>query len=138
MFGKRYITEEEMNRQIERYERINVMKERKMAVDEVKNRYKVPLFTMENFSNKMVFISAFNIIWFTIACMILQFMGFAEMSSQLIVSWYAFWTVEIIALMSIKVSKVKANASDDDMVDIDLDDYDFTLTEVTEDDDTEE
>lgn len=133
----KYITEEEMNRQIERYERINVMKERKMAVDEVKNRYKIGWHPFENvsISNRMLIVSVIMILAYTIACFFLTYATSVNIDSTLTTCFFTFFSGEIFLLAGIKVSKVikKAPDEEEDLVDIDLADYDFSL-----DDDMEE
>lgn len=70
---------------------------------------------MKKVSNIMLVISVLNILWFTIAAIILQFRVGIELSSTLITCWYAFWTCEIFALAGIKITKVRneENESDD-------------------------
>lgn len=58
-------------------------------------------------------IAIFNILWFTIAAIILQFVTSVELSSTLIISWYGFWTSEIFILAGIKISKIKKENDSD-------------------------
>lgn len=70
-------------------------------------------------SKKMLIVSVFNILWFTIVAIILQFKTSIELSSTLITAWYAFWTCEIFALAGIRISKEKypqEQEEDDGMV----------------------
>lgn len=68
----------------------------------------------------MLAISVFNVLWFTIAAIILQFKMGIELSSTLIVSWYTFWTVEIWTMSGITKKKVEfgqdSEVEDDGMV----------------------
>ena len=64
---------------------------------------------MKKVSNRMLVVSVINILWYTIAAIILQFKSQIEISSTLTTCWYAFWTGEIFALAGIKISKVKHN-----------------------------
>jgi hypothetical protein len=64
------------------------------------------------FSDYIVFISIFAVTFFTIAAFILQFEGLMEISSTLTQCWFAFWTVEIVALASIKNRKIKEKYKD--------------------------
>lgn len=59
------------------------------------------------FADYIVFISIFAVTSFTIAAFILQFKGLMEISSTLTGCWFAFWTVEIVALASIRNQKIK-------------------------------
>ena len=60
-----------------------------------------------SFADYIVFISIGAVSVFTIAAFILQFKGLMEISSTLTTAWFAFWTVEIVALAAIRTSKVK-------------------------------
>jgi hypothetical protein len=57
-------------------------------------------------SKRMLTVSVFNIVWYTIAAIILQFKVGVEISSTLTTCWYAFWTSEIFVLAGIRISKV--------------------------------
>ena len=59
------------------------------------------------FADYIVFLSIFAVTAFTVAAFILQFRGMMEISTTLTTAWFAFWTVEIIALASIRNVKVK-------------------------------
>ena len=64
----------------------------------LKNKIKV--------SNRMLIASVIAIIIFTIACLYIQYRTAVEVSSTLITLWFSFWTVEIVALTGIKVTKI--------------------------------
>jgi hypothetical protein len=57
-------------------------------------------------SNKVLLSSIAAIVMFTIACLYIQYKTEVEVSSTLITLWYSFWTVEIVALTGIKITKV--------------------------------
>lgn len=57
-------------------------------------------------SKRMLTVSVFNIVWYTIVAIILQFKVGVEISSTLTTCWYAFWTSEIFVLAGIRISKV--------------------------------
>lgn len=59
------------------------------------------------FADYIVFLSIFAVTAFTVAAFILQFRGMMEISTTLTAAWFAFWTVEIVALASIRNVKVK-------------------------------
>lgn len=61
------------------------------------------------FADYIVFLSIFAVTGFTVAAFILQFKGLMEISSTLTGCWFGFWTVEIIALASIRNQKTKHN-----------------------------
>lgn len=60
-------------------------------------------------SNLMLFIIVTAIVGYAIADFILQYNMGMEISSTLTISWFSFWTAEIVALTGIKVTKVKNN-----------------------------
>ena len=60
-----------------------------------------------HFANYIVFLSIIAVTAFTTAAFILQFKGLMEVSPTLTTCWFAFWTVEIIALASIRNQKTK-------------------------------
>jgi len=60
-----------------------------------------------HFADYIVFLSIFAVTGFTVAAFILQFKGLMEISATLTGCWFAFWTVEIIALASIRNQKTK-------------------------------
>jgi hypothetical protein len=60
-----------------------------------------------HFANYIVFLSIIAVTVFTVAAFLLQFKGFMEISATLTTCWFAFWTVEIVALASIRNRKIK-------------------------------
>lgn len=61
----------------------------------------------KHFADYIVFISIAAVTLFTAAGIVLQFVRQVEISSQLTISWFTFWTVEIVALATIKNRKIK-------------------------------
>lgn len=57
-------------------------------------------------SNKVLITSIIAIVSFTVMAFILQFVTGTEVSATLIEYWYKFWTVEIVVLSGIKISKI--------------------------------
>ena len=53
------------------------------------------------------------IILFTIACLFVQYKTGSEPSSTLITLWFTFWTVEIVSLAGIKITKVIKERKED-------------------------
>lgn len=73
----------------------------------------------DHFSSKIVVASVIAIVAFTVGIFLLEFTNIenlsnVQMPSELIVSWYAFWTVEIVMLASITKSKIKNKYEKDD------------------------
>jgi glycopeptide antibiotics resistance protein len=62
-----------------------------------------------HFADYIVFLSIIAVTGFTVAAFVLQFKGLMEISATLTTCWFAFWTVEIIALASIRNQKTKHN-----------------------------
>ena len=68
-------------------------------------------------SNIMLAVIVVMIVGYVIASFILQYHTSIEMSPTITTCWFAFWTVEIVALAGIKVSKVfKSKKHDDEEV----------------------
>ena len=61
----------------------------------------------KHFSDYIVAAAITAIALYTVAAVVLQFCGLAEVSSTLTTCWFSFWTVEIVALAAIKGGKVK-------------------------------
>lgn len=75
-------------------------------------------------SNVMLVLICAMIILYTAADFALQYFVGVEVSPTLTTAWFAFWTVEIVALAAIKTSKVKhgqdttqTNSTDESFVD---------------------
>lgn len=58
-------------------------------------------------SNIMLVLICTMIILYTAADFALQYFAQVEVSPTLTTAWFAFWTVELVALAAIKTSKVK-------------------------------
>ena len=64
------------------------------------------------FSSKVVIASVAAVVLYTIAIFCLEWANIEHLTNiqvpnELTVSWYAFWTVEIVMLASIEKSKIK-------------------------------
>lgn len=68
---------------------------------------------MKKVSNRMLAVAVLNIIFYTVAAIVLQFFTSVELSPTLTTCWYAFWTSEIFALTGIKISKVKHQSEEE-------------------------
>jgi uncharacterized membrane protein YwzB len=70
--------------------------------------------TKKKTSNIMLVIVCIMIFGYTAASFVLQYFTQVEISPTLTTAWFTFWSVEILALMGIRVSKViKGNAEDE-------------------------
>lgn len=72
-----------------------------------KKATKKPLSKQAAFSKRIIPMIIAAIMLYTIVAFILQFVVQVEISPTLTTCYFGFWTVEIVSLMTIKVSKVK-------------------------------
>lgn len=114
----KYYTEREFNRELSKIKKRNAQIELHRQLLDEKRKGDILRFDKMKTSNKVLFASVTAIILFTIACMFIQYKTSIEVSSTLITLWFSFWTVEIVSLTSIKVTKVikdyKSDSPDDD------------------------
>ena len=73
----------------------------------------------DHFSTKVVIVSVAAVVVYTIAVFMLEWANIEHLTnvyvpSELTVSWYSFWTVELVMLASIKKSKIKNKYERDD------------------------
>lgn len=73
----------------------------------------VPERKKRKVSNIMLTISIIAIVAYVVANFALQYYTGASIDSSITVAWFSFFTVEIVSLAGIKVSKVR-NSYDDD------------------------
>lgn len=72
-------------------------------------------------SNIMLVLICTMIILYTAADFALQYFAGVEVSPTLTTAWFAFWTVELVALAAIKTSKVKHGQDKDESTDTEAD-----------------
>lgn len=101
-----YMTNREFESKMRKIKTRNKQIQMKNKLKEEKR--KVSIFKLPNIStsNKMLITSIISIVLFTIACLFIQYKTSVEVSSTLITLWYSFWTVEILSLAGIKITKV--------------------------------
>ena len=85
----------------------------KNKLREEKRKVKRFDFSKIKTSNLVLFSSIVMIILFTIACLFVQYKTGSEPSSTLITLWFTFWTVEIVSLAGIKITKVIKERKED-------------------------
>ncbi len=78
----------------------------KNQLKEEKRKVKRFNFSKMKTSNLVLLSSIIMIVLFTIACLFVQYKTSVEVSGTLITLWFSFWTVEIISLAGIKITKV--------------------------------
>jgi len=77
-----------------------------------KKATKKPLSKQAAFSKRIIPMIIAAIMLYTIVAFILQFVVQVEISPTLTTCYFGFWTVEIVSLMTIKVSKGKNKYED--------------------------
>lgn len=116
-----YLSEEEYNSKLEKIRKKNQNKKRLYLLKEEKKKIKQLTNPKMKTSNKVLIASILSIVLFTIICLYIQLTTSMEVSSTLITFWYSFWTVEIVSLAGIKVSKVfkenRYNSLDEEVYD---------------------
>lgn len=70
-------------------------------------------------SNIMLVLICTMIILYTAANFALQYLAGIEVSPTLTTAWFAFWSVELVALAAIKTTKVKHGTNVDQPEDVD-------------------
>ena len=98
-------------------EKIRKKGERQKAKAELEAKYAeyYPHRKGAKVSNVMLVIIVFMVTLYTVASFVLQFVTTIEISSTLTTCFFAFWSAEIVALMGIKISKVKKKEEEEDL-----------------------
>lgn len=111
------MTSEELKKKYqEKYKKIQLRNYEialKNKLKEEKRKVKRFDFSKIKTSNLVLFSSIVMIILFTIACLFVQYKTSSEPSSTLITLWFTFWTVEIVSLAGIKITKVIKERKED-------------------------
>lgn len=106
------MTEEKFEKELKKIQEKNKKIQLKNKLKAERNKYRKFNFSKIKTSNKVLISAIMAVILFTIACLYIQYTTSVEVSSTLITLWYSFWTVEIVSLAGIKISKVfKENQS---------------------------
>lgn len=127
----RYMTEKQFSRELSEIRLENKQIELRNRLKAEKNKYKKSMFPKIKTSNKILIVAVLAVLLFSIACLYIQYETGMEVSSTLITLWYSFWTVEIVSLAGIKVTKVlKDNKSTSDYsieedIDFDVEEFEF-------------
>ena len=101
-----YMTDEQFQKKIEKIKLRNYQIELKNELKAEKNKAKRFTFPKMKTSKVVLLTAIMAVILFSIACLYIQYATSVEVSSTLITLWFSFWTVEIVSLAGIKVSKV--------------------------------
>lgn len=103
----KYISKKEYERRMRQIRLENEQIKLRNNLKAEKNKFKK--INKINTSTKVLIAAIIAIVSFTIACLYIQYNIGTEVSSTLITLWFSFWTVEIVALTGIKISKVIRN-----------------------------
>lgn len=96
-------------------QRIKKRGERQKAKQELMSQYAeyYPHREGAKVSNVMLCIIVIAIVGYVAASFVLQFCTSVEISPTITTCWFSFWTIEIIALAGIRISKVKREQKDE-------------------------
>ena len=100
------MTEEKFQKKLQKIQQKNKEIELKNKLKEEKKKYRFSLSKIK-VSNRVLIASILAIILFSIACLFMQYKTGYEINDTLITLWFGFWTVEIVSLAGIKISKVR-------------------------------
>lgn len=99
-----YMSKKEFESRMRKIELDNKSKERKEKLKAEKNKFKRSKKIKT--SNIVLIAAIIAVIVYTAAAMYIQYNTSVEISSTLTEKWFRFWTVEVVALAGIKVTKV--------------------------------
>lgn len=116
-----FMSEKKYNIKLSKIKKRNESKKRTYLLKEEKRKIKQLTKSKMKTSNIVLVAAIMAVILFSITCLYIQYKTGYEINSTLITAWYSFWTVEIVSLAGIKVSKVFKN-SDTESKDLVIDD----------------
>ena len=98
-------------------EKIEKHGEQQKAMYELESQYTeyYPSKNGKKVSNVMLFIIVISIIIYTVASFWLAYATGVSIDSTLTTCFYAFWTVEILSLAGIRISKVRKETHNEDV-----------------------
>lgn len=100
------MTEEKFLKKMKKIQLRNQKIELKNKLRLEKRKVKRFIFPKIKTSNKVLMAAIIAVVLFSLACLHIQYQTGFEVSSTLITLWFSFWTVEIVSLAGIKISKV--------------------------------
>lgn len=101
-----YMSKKEFNSRMRKIQKKNEQIEFRNKLKAERNKFRRFKIGKMNTSTKVLIASIMAIVLYTIACLYIQNNTGIEVSSTLTTLWYSFWTVEIVALTGIKITKV--------------------------------
>lgn len=110
----RYLTQREYNQKLDELQSKNRQIEYRKRLRSEKRKYGFwhNLIKDMKTSNKLLFVSVFAIVAFTIFSLFMQYTIGVEVSGTLTTCWFSFFGGEIVLLAGIKVSKVIKGSDD--------------------------
>lgn len=105
------MTEEKFQKKLQKIQQKNKEIELKNKLKEEKKKYRFS-FSKIKVSNRVLIASILAVVLFAIACLYIQYKTGYEINDTLITLWFGFWTVEIVSLAGIKISKVRKKVNE--------------------------
>lgn len=110
------MTEKRFQRKLDKIKKRGERYKKEKELRDVYAKY-VPERKQRKVSNVMLCIIVIAIVGYVVADFVLQYRMGVELSPTITTCWFAFWTVEIVSLASIRVSKVVKEKSSYDQQD---------------------
>lgn len=107
----RYMSKKEFDLKMRRIKYRNEQLELRNKLKAERNKIRQSRISKMNTSTKILISAIIAVISYTVASLYIQYHTGVEVSSTLTTLWFSFWTVEIVVLAGIKVSKVIKNYS---------------------------
>lgn len=104
-----YMSKEEFNLRMNKIKSENEQIELREKLKKEKNKFRRSKKNKTKTANIILTAAIIAIISYTIACLYVQYKTGTAVDSTLSTLWYSFWTVEVVVLAGIKVTKVIKN-----------------------------
>lgn len=101
----RHITKKEFSKKLNKIKSKNEQIELRNQLKAEKYKYRTKFKAIKT-SNVVLISAIIAVVSYTIACLYIQYNIGVEVSSTLTTLWFSFWTVELVSLAGIKVSKI--------------------------------
>lgn len=128
----KYMTNKQFLKELEKIRSENKQIELRNKLKAERNKVRRFRFPKIKTSNKILIVAIMAVLLFSIACLYIQYKTGMEVSSTLITLWYSFWTVEIVSLAGIKVTKVlkdykvePINSNENEEFDFDSEEFEY-------------
>lgn len=125
----KYMTNKQFLKELEKIRSENKQIELRNKLKAERNKVRRFRFPRIKTSNKILIVAIMAVLLFSVACLYIQYKTGMEVSSTLITLWYSFWTVEIVSLAGIKVTKVLKNNKVESINSNENEEFDFDSEE---------